>query len=503
MKRRNFLRTLAASPALLHARSTVPYGVQTGDVIPGRAIIWSRAESPSRMIVDWSQHQDMRNSRRMQGLDALPSTGLTARLDLRDLPLNAQIHYQVRFLDLRDNRTLSEPVNGTFRTAPTRPSNIRFLWSGDTAGQGYGINPDFGGMRIYETMRRLNPDFFLHSGDTIYADNPIPAEIRLPSGDIWRNITTEVKSKVAETLDEFRGNYLYNLMDEHVRRFNSEVPQIWQWDDHEVTNNWSPGKDLATDQRYAEKNIAALVTRARQAFLEHAPIRLNSNRLYRRIPYGPLLDIFVIDMRSYRAANSYNLQPAESPETLFLGRPQLQWLRQGLKNSRALWKVIASDMPIGLIVGDGGDSRNRPRFENCANSNGPALGRELEIASLLKSLKQDRVRNTVWLTADVHYTAAHFYDPAKAQFTEFDPFWEFISGPLHAGTFGPGTLDNTFGPQVIFQKAPPKGQSNLPPSAGLQFFGEVTIDGKSGALEVILRDLAGDALFRKSLDPAP
>jgi alkaline phosphatase D len=108
----------------------------------------------------------------------------------------------------------------------------------------------------------------------------------------------------------------------------------------------------------------------------------------------------------------------------------------------------------------------------------------------------------VWLTADVHYTAAHYYDPGKAQFTEFDAFWEFVSGPLNAGTFGPGTLDNTFGPEVKFFKAPAKGQSNLPPSAGLQFFGEVEIDAKTRVMTVTLRDLTGASLFVQRLNPA-
>ena len=74
--------------------------------------------------------------------------------------------------------------------------------------------------------------------------SPIPAELKAGDGTLWKNITTEAKSKPAETLDDFRGAYLYNLMDENVRRFNAEVPQIWQWDDHEVMNNWSPSKDL-------------------------------------------------------------------------------------------------------------------------------------------------------------------------------------------------------------------------------------------------------------------
>ena len=74
-------------------------------------------------------------------------------------------------------------------------------------------------------------------------------------------------------------------MDDNVRRFNAEVPQIWQWDDHEVANNWSPGKDLSTDARYTEKSILMLAGRANRAFLEYSPMRWftqqESERIYR------------------------------------------------------------------------------------------------------------------------------------------------------------------------------------------------------------------------------
>ena len=107
----------------------------------------------------------------------------------------------------------------------------------------------------------------------------------------------------------------------------------------------------------------------------------------------------------------------------------------------------------------------------------------------------------MWLTADVHYAAAHYYNPDKAQFQEFDPFWEFVSGPLHAGTFGPNELDNTFGPEVKFVKAPGLDKQNLPPSAGMQFFGHVKIDGTTGQMTVTLRDRADVALWSTTLDP--
>jgi alkaline phosphatase D len=123
------------------------------------------------------------------------------------------------------------------------------------------------------------------------------------------------------------------------------------------------------------------------------------------------------------------------------------------------------------------------------------------MAELLQYLKQKRVHNMIWLTADTHYTAAHYYDPAKAIFTDFDPFWEFMSGPLNAGTYGPNPTDNTFGIQVVYQKTPEKSMSNLPPSAGMQFFGEVRIDGGTAEMKVALLDVSGTTLFEKTLAP--
>jgi alkaline phosphatase D len=288
-----------------------------------------------------------------------------------------------------------------------------------------------------------------------------------------------------------------------VRRFNAEVPQIWQWDDHEVVNNWSDSKDLSGDARYVEKNVPLLIGRGARAFLEYAPIRPFSaeeaERVYRRVGYGKLLDVFVLDMRSYRGPNTHNRQDEQGTETAFFGDEQLAWLKRELAQSRAVWKVIASDMPLGLRVGDGTDAAGRPRFENVANGDGPPLGRELELADLLAFIKRARIDNVVWFTADVHYCAAHRYDPRNARFRDFTPFWEFVAGPLNAGSFGPNVLDDTFGPEVVFQKAPPS--PNYSPYAGYQFFGQVDIDRRSAAMTVRLKDIDGTTVFSKEIEP--
>ncbi len=408
----------ARSLAAPSGRPIITDGVQSGDVLDGRAMLWSRADRPARLRVEWDTRPSLRQARRVDGTTASAAHDFTARADLSGLPRNQDIFYRVRFEDA-DSGVLSAPVHGHLRSAPQARGDVRFVWSGDTVGQGFGINPDIGGMRIYSAMRERNPDFFLHSGDTIYADSPIPAALTVEDGKRWRNLTTAAKSKVAETLDEFRGNYRYNLLDEHVRRFNAEVPQIWQWDDHETTNNWSPGKQL--DARYHVRDIDVLAKRARQAFLEYAPmrgVRADGNgRIYRKIAYGPLLDVFVLDMRSYRGANSDNLQPQPGPDAAFLGPEQLAWLQRELAGSRAQWKVIAADMPIGLQVPDGEDANGRPRWEAIANGDpGAPRGREQEIATLLRFISRARIRNTVWLTADVHYCAAHYYHPIAPRF---------------------------------------------------------------------------------------
>jgi alkaline phosphatase D len=488
------------APAVIAAvkdRPLLTDGVQSGDLMGDRAIIWSRCDRPARMVVEWDTRSLFGNPRRFVSALADARSDFTARVELTGLPADQAIFYRVQFEDAQSGVT-SEPWFGHLRSVPQTRRDIRFVWSGDTAGQGFGINPDIGGMRIYDAMRLRLPDFFIHSGDSIYADGPIPPQLTTENGRVWRNITSEAKSKVAETLDDYRGNYRYNLMDENIRRFNAEVPQIWQWDDHEVLNNWSPGQQLG--RRYAGQDIHSLAGRARQAWLEYAPMRLQSaaagGRIYRKLGYGPLLDVFVLDMRSYRGANDDNLGEAKA----FLGREQLDWLKRQLKDSQAQWKVIAADMPIGLGAHDGEVRPGVTRWDAVANGDpGPAQGRELEIAELLGFLRAQQVRNFVWLTADVHYCAAHHYHPDRAAFQDFEPFWEFVAGPLNAGSFGPDSLDKTFGPEVVFEKAPPA--QNTSPFAGFQFFGEVNIDGQSGEMRVVLRDLDGVSVFEQKLQP--
>jgi len=477
----------------------IPDGVASGNVTADSAIIWSRTNQPARMVVEWSTSERSSEIRRVIGPVAGPETDFTAKVTLGSLPPGQRIVYRVHFEGAGGPRESGPVVSGELLTAAKEPHDVFFAWSGDTCGQGYGISNEHGGLLTYDSIRRLGPDFFVHSGDMIYADNPIPPELRLPDGSVWRNRVTEGKSKVAETLAEFRANYRYNFLDAHLRAFQSAVPVFAQWDDHEVRNNWYPGQKLLEDDRYQVKDVDLLAARARQAFFENNPVPdSRDSRIYRQVSRGPLCDLFFLDLRSYRAANSANLQSVPGPETAFLGERQLGWLSSALRRSRARWKIVCSDMPLGLAIGDSGG-----RWEASSNGKaGPPLGRELEIAQLFRSLRDHKVQNILWLTADVHYAAAHYYDPSNAGFTEFLPFWEFVSGPLHAGTFGPATLDPTFGPSEYWRSRKPGAVQNAPPSANEQFFGTVRIHARTGVAAIDQYNRLGQKLWGIEIPPA-
>ena len=487
-----------AAPAFVRSgRPILGHGVQAGDVRSHRAVLWSRADRPSRLLAEVSLDPSFRRSRTYVGPVLTPATDLTGQMEVDGLPDGVDLFYRMRSVDLSDHRRVSEPVTGRFRTPARRPRDVRFLWSGDIAGQGWGVNPEYGGFRIADAMRARNADFFLCSGDNTYSDGPVVAAVTLPDGSTWRNVVTEEKSKVAQTLGDFRGQFRYNLLADNWRGFLGETAQVTQWDDHEVLNNWYPG-EIIDDPRYTENRVDVLARRAHRAFHEYVPVAPISpdpeGRVYRVIHHSPLLDVFVLDMRTHKDPNTADRETV--PDGGLLGRRQTRWLIHELSHSRATWKVIANDLPLGLVVPDGDLQEAAAQGDN-----GAPLGRELDITPVLTALQRHGIRNHVWLTADVHYTAAHHYSPDRAAYQAFDPFWEFVSGPLNAGGFGPNALDGTFGPRPAFVAAPP--HANTSPAEGGQFFGEVAIDADTRQLTVTLRDVSGAALFSKTLDPAP
>jgi alkaline phosphatase D len=489
------------STSLIASRPRLTHGVASGDPRADGALVWARSDSPARMIVETSATESFSNPVRVEGPQLTPQSDGTGRMRVTGLEPGQTVHYRVTLEG--ESGATSEPAVGVFTTVPARSEDVTFVWSGDVVGQGWGINRQ-GGMAIFGAMADRRPDFFVHSGDAIYADGPVPGTQKQNDGRVYASVTSPAKDHVAQTLDGFRGNYAYNLTDEHYRRFNATVPQLVQWDDHEVINNWFPGESLVGQDRkgYTETEADELAGYAYQAWREWQPVdpsETADGRLHRKVSYGPLLDVFILDMRTYKDPNPRAW--AQSDDGGILGHKQTQWLIDGLKASKAVWKVVANDLPISIVVPD--KATNPPdgpaSMEAVAQGDdGRPLGREIAFSRILSEIKN--VRNVVFITADVHYTAAISYHPEQAQFDDFAPFWEFVSGPLNAGAFPQSPLDGTFGARYEFVHAPE--EENSSPAEGFQHFGEVTIDAESLALTVTLCDASGKSLYAKELPPA-
>ncbi|MBV9836303.1 MAG: PhoD-like phosphatase N-terminal domain-containing protein, partial [Alphaproteobacteria bacterium] len=132
LRRRTMLAsgTALALPSRVFAQTSdkmrpqIPFGVQSGDVAPDGAMVWSATDRPARMMVEYATTESFTDRRLIVGQHALPESDFTARVALTGLPADQTVFYRVRFLDLGDNKTLSEPVMGRFRTPPAGDRDV-------------------------------------------------------------------------------------------------------------------------------------------------------------------------------------------------------------------------------------------------------------------------------------------------------------------------------------------------------------------------------------------
>ena len=203
---------------------------------------------------------------------------------------------------------------------------------------------------------------------------------------------------------------------------------------------------------------------ARQARLPriHADARTPAEpgRVYRKISYGPLLDVFMLDMRTYRGPNAANARRATARQPYFLGAAQTRLAQARARATRrATWKVIAADMPIGLSW-----STTRPQWGSKPSPKATARRADVSWRSPIcfrsSSTPASATRSGSPPTCTTPPRTTTI--PNKAAFQDFEPFWEFVSGPIHAGTFGPNALDKTFGPQLVYVKGTEQGAGPEP-----------------------------------------
>jgi alkaline phosphatase D len=349
-----------------------------------------------------------------------------------------------------------ERVDGEFGTAPPpgEPARVTFLWSGDLGGRGF-CRPARGDYRIFRAMARYPADFFLFVGDTTYAD--VPCDHAAAPGADFR----------ATTLAQYRARHRHNREDAAFQDFLRRTPVYAIWDDHEVRNDFAGPREPRMPV-------------ARQAFLEYWPVvaGADATRLYRSVRWGSLLEVFILDTRQYRSANTL----ADGPAKTMLGATQRQWLLDAVPASTATWKLVVSSVSLSVPTGSPArrDGWSNANVFGLAPDNGTGFVTERD--AILRHFRRGGVRNLVVVTADVHHAELIRHQP-DGDWT----FHEFIAGPLSAPTGRPRPLDLRLWPHTIFAQG------------GLHNFGEVTIEPT--ALVVRLVDEAGTVMFTHRLTP--
>lgn len=420
--------------------------VTVGGVTDRSAVVWARPAGAGPVQIEVGAANAA--ARRAFTAEAVEESDFTVRVRVDGLVPATRHVYRVAWR--------GERLEGEFVTAPepgaARP--VRLLWSGDLGGSGRCRSPA-SGYAIFHAMAARRPDFFVFVGDTIYADHRCPVPENLPGADFR-----------AADLAGYRTKHRYNRADPAVQALFRTTSVYAIWDDHEVRNDFAGP-------------IEPLMPIGRRAFLEYWPIAPppeDPGRLYRRMRWGRLLELFILDTRQYRSPNAMR----DGPEKTMLGQAQRDWLLRGLRESDAAWKAVVSSVSLSIPTG-------RVARDGWANGTqfAPDLiptGFEHELLGIVRELAARRVRNVVWLVADVHRAEVIRHAPLPGLV-----FHELVAGPLGASTGRPGLLDDTLRPTRLWG------------DGGFYNFGEV--QATEAGLEVRIVDAEGRVRFETTLAP--
>lgn len=456
------LASLFLTPTLLssqeeHALLLLTHGVASGDVSAHSAGIWARVNAPATVSVEYALDPDFAQPQAGPRVETHQIQDYTARLKLSGLRPDTVYFYRV-WASQAENATRSPSVLGRLRTAPlaTQRRAVSFVFGGDLGGQGF-CRP----YAIFEKMQELRPDFFIANGDMIYADHDCPAAGPATPGYAGRPTIPGDFPPVTRLdwmdLDQLRTvfwqHWRYSRADAAFQNFLSQVPMYVQWDDHELINDsgagwsyWRPGP---------RRGYPNLVQVGRQALFLYAPIDLHPEepyRVYRSFRWGKDLEIFLLDARSYRSRN--DLPDTPDHNKTLLGSEQLAWLKRGVVESTATWKVVSSTVPLSIPTG------SRPAVfgrDGWANGTAPDFsshtGFERELFDLLNHFDRAGVRNLVFVTTDVHFATTLEYALDTNGDGQVLRFHEFVTGPLSAlsvPAIGQHQLDPSLQPRLIY-----------------------------------------------------
>ncbi|MEU9114420.1 alkaline phosphatase D family protein [Streptomyces sp. NPDC048483] len=426
ISRRSAVTAVAATAALLplagaataHAegapdrRRFFRHGIASGDPLPDGILLWTRVTPTDEATpgsgrgpatkVTWqvARDRDFATVVAHGSVTATAAADHTVKADVRGL--HPATRYYYRFT--ADGQ--HSPVGRT-RTAPAHgatPGNVRF-------GVVSCANWESGYFSPYRHLAaRSDLDAVLHLGDYLY---------EYKSGeypDFKYVVRPHSPAHELVTLADYRIRHAVHKTDPDALAMHATHPVIAIWDDHEFADNaWQGGAVNHTPD--TEGSWAQRMAAAKQAYFEWMPVRPSiAGTTYRRLRFGNLADLHLLDLRSFRDEQAKAGSGAvDDPGRTLTGRAQLDWLKAGLERSDTAWRLVGTSVMISQVafgsipahlLGPLADILGIPK-EGLAVNTDQWDGYTDDRHELLTHLSDRGIDNTVFLTGDIHMAWAN------------------------------------------------------------------------------------------------
>jgi alkaline phosphatase D len=392
---------------------TYPFtlGVASGDPVPDGVVLWTRlAPAPlegggmpmTNVEVHWeiAADQTFRTMTQRGTEIARPELGHSVHVEAAGLQPGRDYWYRFRAGDE------VSPVGRT-KTAPAAGAGVdrlRFAVCGCS-------HYESGYFTAYRRIAEEQFDFVLHTGDYIYEGR----------GHGGRSAVAVRQHQGQEiyTVVDYRNRYAQYKSDPDLLAAHASAPFIVSWDDHEVDNDYAGDRD---ENETPSELFLLRKAAAYQAYYETMPLRRQAlpagsrMRLYRRLQFGGLLDLSVLDTRQYRSKQACGggskpaCAEAIDPGRTMLGAEQEKWLFENLASTRATWTMLGQQVPT--FARDAQKINPAARFP-MDKWDGYVAARN----RLYARLKETKAPNPVVLSGDVHQ---HYGGDLKLDFTRPD-----------------------------------------------------------------------------------
>ncbi|MCF8459857.1 MAG: alkaline phosphatase D family protein [Flavobacteriales bacterium] len=359
--------------------SEFPFGVASGDPEPKNVLLWTKVLPPSltdTVEVNWVVATDTTLKDVVGGGKLTTNSASAFTVQIEQQGLEPSTTYFYCFFTATDSSAI-----GRTRTASQNGEDLRFAVASCA-------NYQTGYFNAYGHMAKRNDiNAILFLGDYIYEYGTREDLVRLhiPATEIL-------------TLEDYRSRYAQYRLDADLMEAHRLHPFITIWDDHEFANNtYVDGADNHQDD---EDDWEKRKGHARQAFYEWIPVRrqAESSKLYRSLNYGSMAELFMIDGRvegrSIPVEDFNDVLRYDTARTM-LGATQRMWLKQGLSNSKAHWRVLVNDVMFAPM--DLGKMAGARRYNMDAWD-----GYEGDRSRILDIIENDSMRNLVVVTGDIH-----------------------------------------------------------------------------------------------------